>query len=97
MVYTEINNSIIGMEIRKLNNLDKFGNFSDLITYYYLKRCKHTNCGNCESIIYIENFQENEENAMKELQNFCTEYFGHFVSLLTLVSSLAIIGDKSRT
>ena len=92
------NNNIIKTEIQKLNNLNKFGNFIGLITYYHLKRFKHSNCGNCKFIdsitnIYIENF-EKKENGIKELQNFCREYFENFFSLITLISSLAIIERK---
>ena len=32
--------------------------------------------------------------AIDELQNFCKEYFGHFFSVLTLISSIAIIERK---
>ena len=71
-----VNDSAIEIEIQKLNNLTKFGNFIDLITYYHLKRCcKRSNCANCEFIdsitnIYIENFQNEEKNGIRQYTKF---------------------------
>lgn len=50
------------------------------------------NCKFIDSVIniYIANY-ENEQNQIKNLQEFCRE---HFYSLLTLIKSLAIIERK---
>lgn len=55
------------------------------------------NCKFIDSVIniYIANY-ENEQNQIKNLQEFCREHFGHFYSLLTLIKSLAII-ERNRT
>ena len=97
MTYSEITDNIIEIEIKKLYDLNKVGNFIDLVTYYHFKRCKHSNCSNCQFIdsitnIYITNF--GNENAIKELQVFCGEYFGKFFSLTSLITLLAIIEKK---
>ena len=53
------------------------------------------NCKFIDSVIniYIANY-ENEQNQIKNLQEFCREHSGHFYSLLTLIKSLAIIERK---
>ena len=61
MVCTVINSSIIGIEMQKLNNLNKFENYIDLVTHFHLKRYKRNNCGDCKFVdsltnTYIENF-----------------------------------------
>ena len=81
MICTVINSSIIGIEIQKLNNLNKFGNYINLVTHFHLKRYKRSNCGDCKFVdsltnIYIEHFEK--KNVIDELQNFCKEHLDTF-------------------
>ena len=67
MVCTVINSSIIGIEIQKLNNLNKFGNYINLVTHFHLKRYKCNNCGDCKFVdsltnIYIEHFEKKKRD-----------------------------------
>ena len=86
---------IIEIEIEELNNLEKFGQFIDLTTFYHLRRCRHNFGNNCTFIdkitnVYIENFH-NEENGINNLQKLCREYFGNFFSMVSLLNCLVVI------
>ena len=87
----EENFDYIQIEIEKMNNLEKIGEFAFLCTTYHQNLCKHTNCKNCAFInlltwMYIENFHQ--ENAVDEIQEFFKSKCCSFYSMIVLLRAL---------
>ena len=87
-------------ELENFYNLGKFAKFLDSSIFFHKNQCRHILCSNRTFIdklidLLIENFP-NEENIVNNLKNCCRERFRNFLSLVTLLKCIAVMGEEHR-